>query len=74
MENKKQKCPHLEKCKQQIVESDANLCEELIDDQWSFDDCFKYNDLQANADYGPNHHKKSVTKTPKEWLSLLERN
>ena len=67
MENKQEKCPHLEKCKQQITLDDSMICEERIDNEWSFDDCFKYNDLESNAKY----NEEGPTKTPKEWLKLV---
>lgn len=65
MTNKKEKCPHIEKCKQKILQSDSLLCEERIDDEWSFDDCFKFNDLESNVQLD----KDAPTKTAKEWLN-----
>jgi len=68
MKNKKESCPHLDECNQQILEGDACICKERIDNEWSFDDCFKYNDLASNVPTGKNH----PTKTAKEWLNQLE--
>lgn len=68
MVNKKESCPHLEECSQQILEGDACVCEERIDNEWSFGDCFKYGDLASNVPVGKN----MPTKTPKEWLKQLE--
>jgi hypothetical protein len=57
-------CPHLEECIQLISRNYKHYCSGKVA-QWNQEDCFKFNDLQQETDYG---HKRAVHKLPKEWL------
>ena len=40
-------CPHIKDCKQRIERKDLEICLESVDPDWSFEDCFKYDDLKG---------------------------
>jgi len=55
----KEKCPYIQKCKQQIRKEDLGICLGELE-EWDYDDCLKFRDMGNEI----------IRKTPKEWFIL----
>lgn len=60
-------CPHIRDCKQLIDKENLPCCLGDIED-WCFDDCFKYNDLQQEATFKKTKHPR----TPRNWQGVTD--